>query len=57
MPETAKVLGSNLSRNFFSNWKILFQINLSANYLSAYLLSAWLLHLGRTVFVLLRAFF
>ena len=40
MPRTAKLLGSNLTKTFFFKLEILFQIKLSANYLSAYLLSA-----------------
>ena len=42
MPGTEKVLGSNLTRTcfFFHKGNMLFQIKLSANYLSAYLLSA-----------------
>ena len=42
MPWTAKVLGLNLSRTcfFFQTGNIQFQIKLSANYVSAYLLSA-----------------
>ena len=42
MPGTAKVLSSNLTRTcfFFRTGNILYQIKLSDNYLSAYLLSA-----------------
>ena len=41
MPGTAKALGSNLTRTcFFHTGNILFQLKLSAKYLSAYQLSA-----------------
>ena len=42
MPGTANVPGSNLTRTcfFFRTGNILFQVKLSAAYLSAYLLSA-----------------
>ena len=57
MPGTEKVLGSALTRTcfFFQTGYILFQIKLSANYLSAYLgrLSC---HILKTHFFLLRAF-
>ena len=46
MPGTAKVLGSNLTRTCFLTGIILIHIKLSASYLSAYLLSARLSHLG-----------
>ena len=52
MPGTETVLGLNLTRNcfFFQTRKVLFQIKLSVNYLSAYLLSSWLSHLGIVIF-------
>ena len=41
IPGTSKFLGSSLTRTcFFFKQKMLFQLKLSANYLSAYLLSA-----------------
>ena len=53
MPGTAKVLDWNLTRTcFFFKREILFQIKLSADYLSAYLLSAKLSHLEMDFFSL-----
>ena len=48
--------GFESDQDFFQKGSLLFQIKLSANYLSAYLLSAELSYLG-IVFFLLRAFF